>query len=170
MKKSIFFLMLPTLCLFGKGGFAQDIQGKYAIKNVKTGLLLRPEEARGANGTTIVGYSPVNWKCMTWNFLHVEGETYQLKNLFTSKTLQPENKSLAEGARLEQQPLQMGQATQAYDFIPVSGGKYRIRLKGTDLYLTPSDTTGTVNAAIVLAKKREAPEQLWTIYAQNPTQ
>lgn len=158
------------MSLLGEGSFAQVIQGKYAIKNVKTGLLLRPEEARGANGTTIVGYSPVNWKCMTWNFLHVEGETYQLGNLFTSKTLQPENKSLAEGARLEQQPLQTGQAAQEFDFIPVSAGKYRIRLKGTDLYLTPSDTTGTVNTAIVLAKKREAPDQLWTIYAQNPTQ
>jgi Ricin-type beta-trefoil lectin domain-like len=169
MKKSIFFLSLTILCMAGQTSFAQIIQGKYAIKNVKTGLLLRPEEARGANGTTIVGYSPVNWKCMTWNFLHVEGETYQLKNLFTSKTLQPENNP-ANGTKLEQQPLQAGVATQEYDFIPVSEGKYRIRLKGTDLYLTPSDLTGTVNAAIILAKKREAPEQLWTIYAQNPTQ
>ncbi|MBO0938110.1 RICIN domain-containing protein [Fibrella sp. HMF5335] len=169
MKKWLFVVSM-AFCLMGNGLFAQVIKGTYAIKNVKTGLLLRPEEARKANGTAIVGYSPVNWKCMTWDFQHVGGETYQLKNLFTGKTLQPVGGVTTEGARLEQQPLVPSQLTQEYDFLPAGVGKYRIRLKGTDLFLTPSNTSGAVNESIVLAKKHDSPDQLWTIYEQAPTQ
>ena len=169
MKNKHFISLLLGLSLLSTGGFAQIITGTYAIKNVKTGLLLRPEEARKANGTAIVGYSPVNWKCMTWDFQHAGDDAYQLKNLFTSKTLQPENGTPASGVKLQQQPLQASQANQTFDFLSVGQGTYRIRLKGTDLYLTPSDGSGTVNSAIILAKKHESPDQLWTIYKQDPT-
>lgn len=169
MRNAIFPLLL-VFTLLATSGFAQVIKGTYAIKNVQTGLLLRPEEARKANGTAIVGYSPVNWKCMTWDFQHAGGDAYQLKNLFTSKTLQPVTGAVAEGIKLEQQPLQADQAGQTYEFLAVGQGKYRIRLKGTDLYITPSDSDGAVNSAIVLAKKKDSPSQLWTIYEQHPTQ
>ncbi|MEZ0607822.1 RICIN domain-containing protein [Fibrella sp. WM1] len=167
-------LMLLT-CLFGVStlattSFAQPIKGTYAIKNVQTGLLLRPEEARKANGTAIVGYSPVNWKCMTWDFQHIGHDAYQLKNLFTGKTIQPVANATADGTKLEQQPLQPNQPTQTYEFLPAGQGRYRIRLKGTELYITPSAGSGTVNSAIVLTKKNGSPNQLWTIYEQHPTQ
>ncbi len=92
---------------------------------------------------------------MTWDFQHVGGDAYQLKNLFTSKTLQP---------------LLASDSNQTCDFLPVGGGKYRIRLKGTELYVTPSDSSGAVNVGIVLAKKQGSPDQLWTIYEQDPQQ
>src|SRR4051812_13358826 len=68
--------------------FSQDIKGTFAIKNVKTGIFLRIKDADKSNGTALVAYSPVNWKCATWDFNHIGGQTYQLKNLFTSKTFQ----------------------------------------------------------------------------------
>ena len=168
MKTRHIFFLLILFCLIGQAGFAQMIKGHYAIKNTQTGLLLRVQDAKKANGTPIVAYSPVNWKCVTWDFMHVDGDTYQLRNLFTSKTLQSEASSPADGVNLEQQPLVTAQANQEYEFIPAGKGTYRIKLKGTDLYITPSDSKGSVNSRITLAKKAESKAQLWTIYEQDP--
>ncbi|WP_221392485.1 hypothetical protein [Dyadobacter sp. NIV53] len=44
-----------------------------------------------------------------------------------------------------------------------------IKIKGSDLYITPGEVNGSVNSAIIIAKKRNTPEQLWTIYKQSPT-
>ena len=147
---------------------AQSIRGHFAIKNVQTGLLLRVQDARKADGTPIVAYSPVNWKCVTWNFIHLEGDTYQLRNLFTGKTFQPESGKATVGVNLEQQPFVNAQATQQYEFIGAGKDTYRIRLKGSDLYITPVDSKGSVNSRIMLADKSTSPAQLWTIYEQDP--
>lgn len=154
-----FILLLNTVL------FAQNIKGNYAIKNVLTGMLLRVKDANGKNGTPLVAYDPQNWKCMTWNFIAVEGNTYQLKNLFTGKTFQPKTSDVA----LEEQPLNLGSANQQYEFEPAGKDIYLIKLKGTDLYLTPEDKKGTTNSAIILAKKMKTKDQQWTIYEQSPT-
>jgi hypothetical protein len=168
MKTRPLFLLLAIAVLAPAACFAQPIQGTYAIKNSQTGLLLRVQDAKKANGTPIVAYSPVNWKCVTWDFKHVEGNTYQLRNLFTNKTLQPQDQALPDGVALEQQPLVALQTNQEYEFIPVEKTRYRIRLKGTELYITPADRNGSVNSKITLAKKTESAAQLWTIYEQDP--
>ena len=169
MKKIFQFSLLPILLLLlNIVSFAQVIQGTYAIKNVQTGMLLRIKDANGKNGTPLVAYSPVNWKCMTWDFKHVEGQTYQLKNLFTSKTFQPREIIPAEGVTLEQQPLVAAQVNQLYDFIPIEKNIYLIRAKGTELYVTPIDKDGTTDTGITLAKKNGTKLQQWTIYEQKP--
>jgi hypothetical protein len=114
---------------------AQTIKGTYAIKNVQNGMLLRIKDANGKNGTPLVSYDPQNWKCMTWDFKHAGGNTYQLQNLFTHKTFQPQTKASANVA-LEEQPLAENAATQQYEFEPVGKDTYLIKLKGTDLYVT----------------------------------
>jgi hypothetical protein len=78
-------------------GFSQNIKGTFAIKNVSTGMLLRVMDANKKNETPIVAYSPTNWKCMTWDFNQVEGNTYLLRNLFTNKTFQPQKGEATEG-------------------------------------------------------------------------
>lgn len=148
--------------------FAQDIKGNYAIKNVQTGMLLRIKDANSKNGTPIVAYYPENWKCMTWNFKKTEANTYQLQNLFSSKTLQPIGAAGANVA-FEEQPLIAGDAKQQYEFIAVKKDIYMIKLKGTDLYITPADGKGAVNSAIILTAKKGTPDQLWNIYEQAPT-
>lgn len=152
-------------------GFSQTISGTYAIKNIQTGMLLRPQEANKRDGTPIVLYNPVNWKCVTWNFKSVNNtNTYQLQNLFTNKTLQPVNSLPTEKTTLYQQPLSSPNAQQQqWEFMPVATDVYLIRLKGTDLYLTPADKDGAINAVVELAKKKEGPSQKWTIYEQHPT-
>ncbi len=144
------------------------IKGTYAIKNVQTGMVLRIKDANSKNGTAIVAYSPVNWKCVTWDFKHVDGQTYQLKNLFSGKTLQPVHTNVADGDALNEQPIS-DDANQQYEFIPLEKNIYLIKIKGKDLYITPSDKDGKVNSQIILAKKDGSKLQQWTIYQQHPT-
>ena len=90
MKKTLLLLSLQlSLSFFAS---AQDIKGNYAIKNVQTGMLIRVKDAGSKNGTPLVAYYPENWKCMTWNFKNTGGISYQLQNLLTSKTFQPDIK------------------------------------------------------------------------------
>lgn len=147
---------------------AQTIEGTYAIKNVATGMVLRVKDASAANGTPLVSYSPVNWKCVTWDFKNVEGQTYQLANLFTGKTFQPKQ-SPAEGVLMEEQPLATQKATQQYEFLPAEDHSYLIRMKGTDLYLMPADEKGATNTGILLAKKQNNKLQRWVLEEQHPT-
>ena len=149
--------------------YAQDvIKGTYAIKNVQTGMVLRIKDANSKNGTPIVAYDPVNWKCVTWDFKHIGGQTYQLQNLFSGKTLQPVNANAVQDNALEEQPL-TNNDVQQYEFIPVDKDVYLIKLKGIDLYVTPSDKEGKVNSQIILAKKNGTKLQQWTINEQHPT-
>ena len=148
---------------------AQDIiQGTYAIKNIQTGMVLRIKDADSKDGTPIVAYSPVNWKCVTWDFKHVDGQTYQLKNLFSGKTLQPVKANVVEDNTLEEQPMNNTDAQQ-YELKKKKKNVYLIKLKGTNLYITPSDKEGTVNSQIILSKKYGTALQYWTIYEQHPT-
>lgn len=166
MKKTLLLLSLQlSLSFFAS---AQDIKGNYAIKNVQTGMLLRVKDAGSKNGTPLVAYYPENWKCMTWNFKNTGENSYQLQNLLTNKTFQPVTKADINVA-FEEQPLVDASPNQQYEFIGVKKDTYLIKLKGTDLYLTPADIKGKVNSAIILASKRNTPEQLWTIYEQSPT-
>ncbi len=147
---------------------AQDIKGNYAIKNVQTGMLLRVKDAASKNGTPLVAYYPENWKCMTWNFKNTGINTYQLQNLLTNKTFQPVTQANHD-VPFEEQPLIPGAANQQYEFIEVKKDTYLIKLKGTDLYLTPAHSKGKVNSNIILAAKKDTPDQFWNIYEQVPT-
>ncbi len=170
MKRTLYLpILFIALILSALNGFSQVIRGTYAIKNNETGILLRIKDANKSNGTHLVAYPPVNWKCVTWDFKHVEGQSYQLKNLFTSKTFQPANSASADRIALEQQPLVLNQQSQQYEFVPVEKDTYLIKLKGTGLYITPSDNKGAENADIILAAKNGNKLQQWTIYEQKPT-
>ncbi|MBC9913877.1 RICIN domain-containing protein [Chitinophaga varians] len=163
MKPMLLFLLMTTVT---NTVFSQHISGTYAICNVQTGILLRIKDADTRNGTPIVAYSPVNWKCVTWDFKQVADNTYQLVNLYSGKTLQPQ--VTAAGTTLEEQPLESGKDTQQYEFLPAGKDQYLVRLKGTTLYLTPADDKGAVNAPVVLAPANNTALQHWTLKEQHP--
>jgi hypothetical protein len=165
MKKVLLLIAFACCALFAS---AQDIKGNYAIKNVQTGMLLRVKDAHSKNGTPLVAYYPENWKCMTWNFKKTDANTYQLQNLLTNKTFQPVALAIANVA-FDEQPLVPGDTKQQYEFIPVKKDTYLIKLKGTDLYVTPADPKGEVNSAIILTAKKGTADQQWFIYEQAPT-
>lgn len=170
IKRTLYGLVLTAaFWVLSTHAFSQTIKGTYAIKNVQNGMLLRIQDANKKDGTPLVAYSPVNWKCVTWDFSNIEENTYQLRNLFTNKTFQPENMNPANGTAMHQQPIKLNQNNQLYEFIPVEKDVYLIKLKNTDLYLSPADPKGTINSAIILSKKKGSKEQHWTIYEQHPS-
>jgi len=164
-------LLVPVSCLiflFTLVSHGQEIKGVYAIKNIKTGMLLRVKDASDRNGTPLVAYNPQNWKCMTWEFQSKGENTYQLKNLYTNKTFQALGEA-KDNAVMEEQPLVIDASNQQYEFIKVKKDTYLIRLKSTELYLTPADPEGSTNSPILLANKKDTLLQQWSIYPQNPT-
>jgi hypothetical protein len=168
-RRFVILFVLILITGFHIQAFAQTIKGTYAIKNVQTGMLLRIKDANTQNGTPMVLYHPQDWKCMTWDFNHIDGNVYQLKNLFSGKTFQSRNGKVEESAAMEEQPLVAKQDNQLYEFVPAEKNVYLIKLKGTELYLTPSDEKGSVNSSVILAKKKDDKRQFWTIYEQEPT-
>lgn len=149
--------------IFSLNIISQTINGTYSIKNVESGKLLRPKNANKQDETPIVLYAPTNWKCLTWDFKNIEDETYQLKNLFTNKTF------ISLNNELKQTPLSEGDKNQHWVFEKENNNQYRIRLKDSNLYITPSDKNGTTNSIVILSKKINSDIQLWTIYEQHPT-
>ncbi|MGQ8337401.1 RICIN domain-containing protein [Sunxiuqinia sp. A32] len=168
MKTKISSLLVVLFFFFGVVT-AQNIEGTYAIKNVETGKLLRIKDANGKDLTPLVLYSPVNWKCMTWDFQNISGETYHLKNLFTGKTFTTAGQPAKEGVELKQLPISANDEMQKWEFIDQGDKTYLIRLAGTELYVMPSDPKGATNSPVILKKKSGSKLQLWTIYEQHPT-
>lgn len=162
------FTIFLTFFFISANLAAQTISGTYAIQNIKTGKNLRPYEAGSQDGNKIVLYNHVDWKCMTWDFIHIDGDIYLLKNLYTSKTFQPHGNT-SEGCTLEQRKIVPGSVVQEWEFVSADKGYYYIRLKGTELYITLSDASGTTNSSIILLPKQDSDLQLWKLVRQNPT-
>ncbi|WP_445216290.1 RICIN domain-containing protein [Bradyrhizobium sp. Pa8] len=143
---------------------AQQAGDTYAIQNLQSGKNLRPYAAKTSDGNAIILYDHWSWKCMTWQFVRIEGNTYQLRNLHTSKTLEP-SAAPAPGTTLWQQPLG-GANTQNWEFIPEQGGAYLIKLKGAPLFITASSPE--TNSPIVLLPRQNSSSQRWRLIEQNP--
>lgn len=163
----ILFLVVSRLQLSAQTQPAK-VHGDFALKNVHTGKYVRIKDANGANGTPIVAYSPVNWKCVTWQFQPSAAGSYTLKNLLSGKTLQPLKGETKPGTALEEQPLD-AQKPQEYELVAAGREQYRIRLKGTDLFLTPSDPHGATNSIIILQPEQAGDIQEWVLIEQHPT-
>jgi hypothetical protein len=183
MKKFMPWLLLAPLfiahSLQAQSGIAPaaSIKGDFALQNVHTGKYVRIKDANGANGTPIVAYSPVNWKCVTWA-LHPTAEGgYTLQNLFSGKTLQPLNGHASAGVALEEQPLRPSGSREGQEYELIAAGndpaghttQYYIRLKGSELYLTPADPGGETNSAIILQALQKSDLQRWVLIGQHPT-
>lgn len=144
---------------------AQIRENTYAIVNVVTGKVLRIKDANSNDGTPIVSYSPVNWKCVTWDFRQSKDGAYRLKNLFSEKTLGPS----PDGKTLEEQTLVSGSEDQLYEFIPAGNDTYFIKQRKKGLFVTPADENGTVDEPVVLQAKKNTDIQKWRLREQHPT-
>lgn len=147
---------------------SQPTEGYFAIKNVRTGQLLRPEDADKADLIPIVLYSPNNWKCLTWEFIAEGSMSYQLRNLFTLKTFKDEVNSDKGTIELRQTAFKEDDINLIWVFVPVSEGMYRIKNNSSDLYLTPADSSGRINTPVLLQPKINSNLQFWTLYEQDP--
>ena len=165
--KKLFFITF--FLLSGMLATNAQIKGTNAIINVQTGLSIRPYEAHNSDGNKMVMYASIEWKCMTWSFENINGNVYALKNLFTGKTF-ASVKPVKSGQSLEQVRYNAEDANQQWEFVSAGKGKYRIRLKGTDFYLTSADSKNNNSALTIENKKNKNSElQLWRLKEQSPT-
>ena len=169
---SKFLVVLAIVLGTGCGSQAQrqpKSNGDFALKNVHTGMYVRIKDANGANGTPIVAYSPVNWKCVTWHLQPTDtGAGYVLKNLFSGKTMEPSLAQSKTQIEMEEQPIRA--TSSRYVFVPAGDGRsFYIRSGESDLYLTPSDPKGETNSRIILTSKQPGDLQQWTLIEQHPT-
>jgi hypothetical protein len=144
----------------------QVISGSFAIRNVKTGKNLRPRNAGVSDGNDIILYPHNKWKCLTWQFNHIEGTAYQLQNLYTGKTFEPLSDP-ETGVALWQQRMNKDNGAQSWEFIEQQDGIYLIRLKDTELYITVSSSS--TNSPIILMPYQNSNEQQWKLIEQYPT-
>lgn len=135
----------------------------YALRNVATGLNMRPRNAGIADGTPVVGHRPASWECMTWQVIRLTCGSVLLKNLYTQKTVQPDGGARA-GARLCQQPLEANE-DQYWELVPADGGAVRVRLRGSELYVTAGDE---VDSVLTIEAPSGDDAQLWELVAQRP--
>lgn len=136
----------------------------YAIQNVKSGMNIRPYNAKIPDETEIIQYKHANWECMTWQLISLDDGSTLLKNLYTHKTFQP-SASPEAGVSLFQKPLEAN-ALQYWEFIGQPDETYLIRLKGTEFYVTVSDDKQDSN--IILMPKSDADDQRWKLIEQHP--
>lgn len=136
----------------------------FLIKNVQSGLVIRPQNAEIADGVPIIQYTPQNWECCTWQMIEIAENTYLLKDLYTQKSFAPVGEPVA-GALLEQRPIG-GDLNQHWQFNQLDDGTYTIQLAGTDLFITsPSDT---VDDRLTLQPASSETDQRWTLTQQHP--
>jgi hypothetical protein len=136
----------------------------FLIKNVKSGLVIRPRNAEIADRVPIIQYTPKNWECTTWQMIKISDETYLLKDLYTQKSFSPVGVPVA-GAMLEQRPIG-GDQHQHWQFEPLDDDTYMIRLADNDLYIT--SPSNTVNGRLTLQSVRDDASQHWTLTQQHP--
>ena len=106
-----------------------------------------------------------NWECITWQFIHLEDNTYLLKDLYTEKTFEPVSDP-EEGVTMWQKTLGSSK-WQQWEFIKQVDNIYQIRLKGTELYLEPA--ADELNANIVLKPlQKDSTAQEWKLIEQHP--
>lgn len=143
---------------------AFDFTKTYAIQNIKTSKNLRPFEAKKDDGNRIILYNHHWWKCMTWEFIKVNENSFILKNFYTKKTFQsssiPEN-----GVILYQQEINNNDL-QVWEFIKQDDNTYSIKLKDNELYITISSEK--TNSEIILMPYLDTDEQKWKLVEQKP--
>ena len=88
--------------------------------------------------------------------------------MFTSKTFYPSADNVQPGTGLVQLPLRKVDSKQFWEFIEVIKGVYNIRLKGTEFYVSQSDTGAITNSQVILKNMYKSDNQKWKLVKQNP--
>lgn len=140
----------------------KDKKNIYAIKNVKTGLCIRPYNADFKEDNKIIMYPLKNWECITWQFIKLQDNKYLLQNLYTHKTLVP--RKFEESTTFYQKTLGTNE-NQIYEVIKASD-YYLIKIADTELYLT--SLSNETNSNLILQELNNEDNQKWELIKQNP--
>lgn len=147
----------------------QPVPASYQVRNKKFGQLLRPEDAKSANGTPLVLYPAQPWKCMTWKF-HPAGESaFQLQNHFTSKTFAGETSTEKPLLSVTQVPFgKESDQRPVWQFTKLADGSYKIADAKSGKILTAAKDENGVR--IVLDVWHDTDDQKWELLPIDPKQ
>ncbi len=150
---------------------AKPVAGKsYQIKNKKFGDLLRPEDAKRADGTPIVLYPAQSWKCMTWKVSEAGDAKFALQNHFTSKSFAA--KAIGDQAAsvaVVQVPFgKTAEGRPVWEITKLKDGTYKIVEAKTGKALTAQKGAGDSEVKIVLAAWNDGDEQKWELQEIDP--
>ena len=138
------------------------------IRNKKFGKLLRPEDASGADGASIVLYAAQPWKCMTWKMHPVGESAFNLQNHFTGKTFAPAAKE--DGAHTPVTQVAFAKDVKerpAWRLTKLPDGLYQIiEVKSGKALAAVSTDGGSIRVTIVPVGKGE--EQKWQVEKIDP--
>lgn len=155
---------ITPICSASGSMDSSPVWGTYAIQSVMTAKNLRPYQANKSDGTRIVLYKHWRWKCMTWQFVRIEKNSYRLINRYTGKTFEIDS-DLQPASRLHQQ-MPGNSPSQEWNFHQLHDGSWLIRLRDNELYLAASSTEN--NSPVVLMPKSGSDNQRWILMAQDP--
>ncbi|VDG25405.1 RICIN domain-containing protein [Lactiplantibacillus mudanjiangensis] len=137
----------------------------YLIKNVASGLVIRPQNAAIEDDVPIIQYTPRNWECTTWQLIGLGDDHYLLKDLYTQKSIAPVDDVAMAGSLLAQRPIG-GDPQQHWQFNQCEDGTYTIQLADTNLFIT--SVSDAVNERLCLQPVNGATNQRWTLTPQQP--
>ena len=138
----------------------------YQIRNVKSGNLLRPEDANSANGTRLVLYPAQPWKCMTWKLFPAGDGVFQVKNHFTAKTFAASSTNELASPVTQVPFAKDAAARPAWRFVKLGDGSYEIVETKSGHALTAVTADGSEK--IVTAVWSDQPEQKWELIETDP--
>ena len=143
----------------------------YQVRNQKYRELLRPRDANGANGTRLVLYPPQPWKCMTWRLQPAGEATFQVKNIFTSKTFAAEATTNQAHQAVIQVPMKKDAAEiPTWQFAKLEDGSYKITDAKSGKALTAVKDANDDEVKIAVEPWRNKDEQKWELQKIDPKQ
>ena len=162
--KNVFMAVAPVFACGPAIVAADGIQGTFAIQNVATGMNLRPFDASKQDRNRVILYNHHAWKCLTWEFLPIEGNSYRLKNYYTAKAVEPAAHAVGP-TTLQQRPISGG-VTQIWEFVDQPVNAFLIRHKTTGLYITASSHLR--DSELHLQPRDRTRPQSWRLIRQRP--
>jgi hypothetical protein len=137
-------------------------QGSHMIRNQKFQLMLRPRDASRSDGTPIVLYPYQPWKCMAWRFEPDAGGS-RLVNYYTGKSFEGGGATGGTVPLIQMPATPERAAQQAWKFVTLGGGFYRIEAPSGGLVLTATEPDGDGDHRVVLSPWKDSGAQKWQL-------
>jgi len=169
MKKVLLAFVFVVSMTFMASAVDSPEATTYQIRNVKYSELLRPRDANNAIGTPIVLYPAQPWKCMTWRLEPTGKSAFQMKNLFTSKTISAGANTNAAQRFVAQVPLvRDAGGSPSWQFTQLADGNYKITEPNSGQALTAIKTEGGSEVKVVVVPWQNQAEQKWILEKIDP--
>jgi hypothetical protein len=145
--------------------------GTYKIINAKSGLAMEVAGAATTNGAPLDQYTYVSGNHQNWNFTHLGGSQYLLKNVLSGKAIDEASYTALSGDYIQQYTVSgsVGALNQRWIFIPTDSSHYKILNANSGLALEITSAATTNQAIVDQSEYTGDLSQQWLVAAPNAT-